>query len=125
MSTYGDIYSYGILLLEMFTGKRPTDSTFMEGLNLHNFVKVALPERVSNIIDPILIEGRSRNMGNSFPNHTHMQNDDILFECLISIFEIGISCSAELPRERMSISDAFSQLGRIKNRLLQARLLQR
>ncbi|XP_039067516.1 putative receptor-like protein kinase At3g47110 [Hibiscus syriacus] len=37
LSTKGDVYSYGILLLEIFTGKRPTDEMFKEGLNLHNF----------------------------------------------------------------------------------------
>ncbi|XP_043725936.1 probable LRR receptor-like serine/threonine-protein kinase At3g47570 [Telopea speciosissima] len=39
----GDMFSYGILLLEMFTGKRPTDKMFTDNLNLHNFVKAALP----------------------------------------------------------------------------------
>ena len=45
VSTKGDVYSYGILLLEMITGKRPTDSMFDEGLNLHNYANVAWPNR--------------------------------------------------------------------------------
>ncbi|XP_058006605.1 probable LRR receptor-like serine/threonine-protein kinase At3g47570 [Hevea brasiliensis] len=51
-STSGDIFSYGILLLEMFTGKRPTDHMFKEGTSLRNFVKRALPEQVTQILDP-------------------------------------------------------------------------
>ena len=55
VSTYGDVYSYGILLLEMFTGKRPTDNIFQDGLNLHDFVNAALPEGIIDIIDPTLL----------------------------------------------------------------------
>ncbi|XVE58718.1 hypothetical protein DITRI_Ditri04bG0191400 [Diplodiscus trichospermus] len=35
----GDVYSFGILLLEVMTGKRPTDDMFSDGLNLHKLVK--------------------------------------------------------------------------------------
>ncbi|CAK9157863.1 unnamed protein product [Ilex paraguariensis] len=56
LSTYGDVYSFGMLLLEMFTGKKPTDDIFRDGFNLHNFVEVALPDRVAEIVDPILFQ---------------------------------------------------------------------
>ncbi|KAK3436994.1 hypothetical protein EUGRSUZ_C01828, partial [Eucalyptus grandis] len=51
VSTQGDMYSYGILLLEMLTGRRPTEETFKDYLNLHNFVEVALPDRVMELVD--------------------------------------------------------------------------
>ncbi|THG20536.1 hypothetical protein TEA_023418 [Camellia sinensis var. sinensis] len=63
VSTYGDVYSYGILLFEMFTGKRPTDEMFNDNLTLHNFVKIALSDGVERIADPILLkqgEGKTR-----------------------------------------------------------------
>ncbi|RWR84524.1 putative LRR receptor-like serine/threonine-protein kinase [Cinnamomum micranthum f. kanehirae] len=34
-SIFGDIYSYGILLLEIFIGKKPTGEIFNESLSLH------------------------------------------------------------------------------------------
>ncbi|EXB51262.1 putative LRR receptor-like serine/threonine-protein kinase [Morus notabilis] len=58
VSTSGDMYSYGILLLEMFTGKKPTDDMFKDDMNLHNFVSLALPQHVEEILDPkILLQG--------------------------------------------------------------------
>lgn len=49
----GDIYNYGILLLEMFIVKRPIDNMFKDNLNLHDFVKgVVLLERMIDIVDP-------------------------------------------------------------------------
>ena len=54
----GNVYSYGILLFEMFTGKRPIDDIFHDSLNLRDFVKANLPERIIDIIDPILLPKR-------------------------------------------------------------------
>ncbi|KAK2633216.1 hypothetical protein EUGRSUZ_L00318, partial [Eucalyptus grandis] len=55
-STDGDTYSFGVLVLEMFTGKRPTDDMFKDGLDLHRFAKVALADRVEKVIDPVLLQ---------------------------------------------------------------------
>ena len=55
ISAEGDVYSYGILLLEMFSGQRPT-SILMENANdLHDYVKKALPHGVMKITDPRIV----------------------------------------------------------------------
>jgi serine/threonine protein kinase len=49
------VYSFGILLLEMFTGKKPVDGLFSDELNLHNYAKMPLPDRVVDVVDPLLL----------------------------------------------------------------------
>jgi serine/threonine protein kinase len=46
ISTLGDVYSFGILLLEIFTGKSPTDNMFQGQFDLHKFSEEALPDRI-------------------------------------------------------------------------------
>ncbi|GKA17108.1 kinase-like domain-containing protein, partial [Tanacetum coccineum] len=45
MTSSGDVYSFGILLLEVMTGKKPTDGMFNEGLSLHKYAYMTLPDR--------------------------------------------------------------------------------
>ncbi|KAL6982323.1 non-specific serine,threonine protein kinase, partial [Sarracenia purpurea var. burkii] len=108
VSTQGDVYSYGILLLEMFTGRRPTNETFAEGVSLRTFVEMTWPERVLEIADPTLVE--------------HLDDDRFgrqkTEECLVSILGIGIACSLETPRKRLDMGDVLNELRLIQNSLL-------
>ena len=125
ISTYGDVYNYGILLLEIFTGKRPIDNIFKDNFNLHDFVKGALPKQVINIVDPIILWEREDMETRT--NDTHIQNQiesPKILECLILIFGIGVSCSMESPREKMNISDVVAQLRLISVKLLRTRIRQ-
>ena len=93
VSTYGDVYSYGILLLEMFIGKRPTDNIFQDNLNLHDFVKVVLLEQIINIINPILLRVHEREGETRTNNITHDEGQNWSVtsqQCLIMISKLGL-----------------------------------
>ena len=115
LSTNGDVYSFGILLLEMFAGRRPTDELFKDDLNLHNFVKLALPGRVMEIVDQSVFNevGETQNMVSCWSNWTNEQT-----ESLVLVFQIGLACSAESPRDRMDMRRVALDLLSIKGKFL-------
>ncbi|XP_047332047.1 probable LRR receptor-like serine/threonine-protein kinase At3g47570 [Impatiens glandulifera] len=131
VSTFEDVYSYGILLLEMFTGKRPTDDMFKDGLDLHSFVAMALPENAMNIVDPSLlleeagveeetyIDNRiervlqERVMASRFQNRAN--NTHLMEESLIAVMSIGVSCSNSLPSQRMAMDVVTKKLHAIRD----------
>ena len=51
VSTAGDIYSYGIIVLEMVTGKRPTDNIFTQEMSLREYVEMALHTGPMDVVD--------------------------------------------------------------------------
>jgi len=87
----------------------PTDSKFTEGSNLHKYVETALPDQVINVIDQHLLSITEDDDGGTQDN----QNQNIREKrnaCIISILQIGISCSKDLPADRMQIRDALNEL---------------
>ncbi|KAK3434050.1 hypothetical protein EUGRSUZ_D01482, partial [Eucalyptus grandis] len=107
VSREGDVYSYGILLLEIFTGLSPTNDIFRENLNLHNYVAEALPQEVMEIIDPVLLHDGENH--NDSQDSLHERNR-IFQESLEAICHIGLACSVEEPRRCMSIDKVATQL---------------
>ncbi|GKA72077.1 kinase-like domain-containing protein [Tanacetum coccineum] len=102
MTSSGDIYSFGILLLEVMTGKKPTDGMFNEGLSLHKFAYMALPDHVIDVIDNDAIVLQSTE-----------ENAKKVEECLIATIKIGVSCSLDSPPQRMKIEIVVTELQRI------------
>ncbi|KAF7848430.1 hypothetical protein BT93_L1953 [Corymbia citriodora subsp. variegata] len=117
VSKDGDIYSYGVLLLEIFTRKRPTHDMFKDALNLHDYCAAALPERVADIVDQLLIFCETEGESSADVMSNQRNISAYVQECLVMIFEIGVACSAELPRERMKIGDAVARLRLLKERV--------
>ncbi|KAF7836109.1 putative LRR receptor-like serine/threonine-protein kinase [Senna tora] len=122
VSTEGDMYSFGILILEMFTGRKPTDEMFKDGHNLHNYVKTTFSDHLVQIVDPNLFprydEGVSTNEEESREIQTLVHVHSNVEKCLVSILKIGLACSVESPNERMSIRDVSRELDLIRKSIL-------
>ncbi|GMP95392.1 hypothetical protein CsSME_00044465 [Camellia sinensis var. sinensis] len=122
VSTQGDMYSYGVLLLEMFTGKRPTNNMFTGNVNLHGYVKMCLPQQVMQIVDPqIILEMEEEPSKPSRSKQCSTTNISKLETCLVPVFQIGVSCSVEMPNERMSVKEVIKELHKIRNVFLGVR----
>ncbi|XP_059644875.1 probable LRR receptor-like serine/threonine-protein kinase At3g47570 [Cornus florida] len=105
VSTKVDIYSYGILLLETFTRKNPRNEMFTDELSLRQWVSAALPHKIARIIDKGLLTA-----GGDLMNSTQ--------GIFVTIIELGLECSRELPEDRSDIKEVVVKLKKIKMQLL-------
>ncbi|XP_042035865.1 putative receptor-like protein kinase At3g47110 isoform X2 [Salvia splendens] len=99
VSTHGDVYSFGIMLLEMFTGKKPTDDMFDGEMRLKEWVSESL-QKNSVPIAPALLSSEDRDLCAKE-------------QCMLSIFELAMKCLAAAPQERINMIEAANTLQRI------------
>lgn len=116
-SKLGDIYSYGILLLEIFTGKRPTNEEFESGMGIHQYVEMELPNHAMEIADPFLqYEEYEEDDDEDEAIRKESRRRVIMEECLGSLMQVGVSCSANGPSERLQpMTKIVNTLQAIKN----------
>ncbi|KAL4271143.1 hypothetical protein GQ457_13G004020 [Hibiscus cannabinus] len=105
VSTKGDVYSFGILVMETITRKRPTDEMFAGERSLKSWVKESISSPLNQVVDTDLLGtiGRERSAINN---------------CALSMLQVGLECSAELPNERLDMKEIVTKLKKIKAKLL-------
>ncbi|GKB33938.1 kinase-like domain-containing protein [Tanacetum coccineum] len=99
MTSSGDVYSFGILLLELMTGKKRRRHMFNEGLSIHKFASMALTDHVTNVIDDDAIMLQS--------TEANAKKEE---ECLVAIIKIRVSCSMDSPPQRMKTEIVVTEL---------------
>ncbi|KAL2513316.1 putative LRR receptor-like serine/threonine-protein kinase [Abeliophyllum distichum] len=106
LSTSGDVYSFGIMLLEIYTRKKPTDEMFGENLSLKSWVSQSLDEnKIIEVVDANLL----RREDNNFSAKK---------QCVLSILALAMECLINSPRERISMREVVVRLEKIKTMFL-------
>ncbi|CAN7067959.1 hypothetical protein IGI04_041324 [Brassica rapa subsp. trilocularis] len=90
ISQKADVYSFGVLILELLTGKSPTHQQLSEeGVDLPRWVSsISEQQSTSDVFDPEL---------------TRYQDGDN--ENMIRLLKIGISCTAQYPDSRPTMPE--------------------
>ncbi|KAL8026868.1 hypothetical protein ABFX02_14G057700 [Erythranthe guttata] len=104
VSTRCDVYSYGVMVMETFTRKRPSDDMFAEGLSLKSWVQSSLRQSPNEVIDSNLL------------NTENEQQFEKNLQCVSSILELALKCLSESPGDRITMKEALAELQKIKGR---------
>jgi len=122
-SRKSDVFSFGIMLLEVVTGKMPTDSMFAGELNLRKWVRRAFPIGLADIVDIELLQQQNDEASHN-NNPPSEASSSRLADLLVPIFELGLLCSRDAPDERLTMKDVVVKLKRIRKDYAALLLLQ-
>ncbi|XP_060186603.1 receptor kinase-like protein Xa21 [Lycium barbarum] len=107
VSTSGDVYSYGIMLMEVLAKRRPTDEEILnENVSLREWIRRAFPRTVMEVVDANIFHGEEQITSKS----------EI---CIISMIELALDCTKETPKSRITMKDVVKRLSKIKKTYLE------
>ncbi|MCO5604140.1 hypothetical protein L7F22_058300 [Adiantum nelumboides] len=100
-TTMGDVFSYGIILMELVIGKRPTSTELGEGMTIQAWAAQRVLQNLENVIDPNLL----RTM-----EHLDEQSKKEIYEQIETVMQMGLRCARESPFERLSMKQVLEEL---------------
>ncbi|GAY59882.1 hypothetical protein CUMW_197850 [Citrus unshiu] len=102
VSTKADAYAYGIMLMETFSGKKPTSENFGGEMTLYCWGNDLLPTLVMGIVDTNLLSKKDKYFT------TKEQR-------VSSIFKVALECTIELPEKRINTREIVTRLLKIRD----------
>ncbi|XP_047059215.1 putative receptor-like protein kinase At3g47110 [Lolium rigidum] len=112
VSTAADVYSFGVILLEVFIRRRPTDAMFKDGLSIVKFTEINFPDRVLEIVDPQLLQELE------LCKETPLDLKESGLGYLISMLNVGLCCTKPSPGERINMQQVATKLHGIRDAYL-------
>ncbi|KAG6587805.1 putative leucine-rich repeat receptor-like serine/threonine-protein kinase, partial [Cucurbita argyrosperma subsp. sororia] len=112
-STEGDVFSYGVLLLELITGKRPTDHSFQQGAGLHEWIKSQYPHS----LDPLVDDAMDRYCRAAEAVTGRRPCKRLWREVIVEVIEMGVMCTQFSPSMRPTMVDVAQEMTRLKEYL--------
>lgn len=96
-----DIYSFGVVLMELLTGKKPVEPEFGEAMNIVEWVrsKFKINDGKEEALDPSVAA-----------------SSKCVKEEMMLVLRIALACTSRLPTDRPSMRDVVTMLGEAKPR---------
>jgi LRR receptor-like serine/threonine-protein kinase FLS2 len=94
ISVKGDVYSFGIMLMEMFTAKTPTDEMFSEELTLKTWISESMANSSMEVVDYNL-------------DSKHGKEINV-------ILALALRCCVDSPEARINMTNVTASLIKIK-----------
>ncbi|XP_049391691.1 receptor kinase-like protein Xa21 [Solanum stenotomum] len=107
VSTSGDVYSYGIMLMEVLTKRRPTDEEICnENLDLRKWITQSFSGSMMDVVD-----------ANLFSEEEQITCKSEI--CIASMIELGLDCTKEMAESRITMKEVVKRLNKINNTFME------
>ncbi|KAK4720962.1 hypothetical protein R3W88_011195 [Solanum pinnatisectum] len=107
VSASGDVYSYGIMLMEILTKRRPTDEEICnQNLDLRKWITQSFSGTMMDVVDANLFS----------------EEEQVTCKSEISIasmIELALDCTKEMPVSRITMKEVVKRLNKVKNTFLE------